>query len=78
MKKSPVVLIGSGWDVYLAAFQGDNPDMLSLNYIENKFPDAMHVSQLALLAFEKGEIQSAEEAQPVYLRNNVAEKSKKQ
>lgn len=78
MQTSPVVLIGSGWDVYLEAFQDKNPDMLSLYYIENKFPEAEHVSQLALLAFEKGELQSIEEAQPVYLRNNVAEKSKKQ
>lgn len=77
MQTSPVVLIGSGWDVYLEDFQNDNPDSLSLNFIEGKFPEAEHVSQLALQAFEQGEIQSIEEAQPVYLRNNVAEKSKK-
>ncbi len=72
-----VVVIGSGWDEYLEAFKEGNAELTTLKYIPNKFPDAEEVSQLALLDFENGDFKSIEDAQPVYLRNNVAEKSKK-
>lgn len=70
-----VVVIGSGWDEYIQDFE--NKDAIELSHIEQKFPDAAEVSELALELFNKGEYQSVEGAQPVYLRNNVAEKSKK-
>jgi len=72
-----VIVIGSGWDEYIQVFQGSNAGSVELQHIPEKFPDAADVSQLALIAFEKGEYQSVEDAQPVYLRNNVAKKSKK-
>jgi len=72
------VLIGSGWDVYFDEFKNENSNSDNLQFISEKFPDAEDIARLALIEFEKGEFQAIEEAQPVYLRNNVAEKSKKQ
>lgn len=74
--KNKTTLIGSGWDVYLGEFRDENPEH-AVQHMTQKFPEAEHVAQLALIDFAKGEFQSIEEAQPVYLRNNVAEKSKK-
>jgi len=73
-----VTLIGSGWDEYIGQFKEQHDNKESILFINNKFPEAEFISQLALEAFESGELRSIEEAQPVYLRNNVAEKSKKQ
>ena len=72
-----VTVIGSGWDVYIEDYKNNSTQSISINHIVDRFPAAEEISQLALVAFEKGECQSIEEAQPVYLRNNVAEKSKK-
>lgn len=72
-----LVVIGSGWDEYIEAFKSSKFDVSTLTHLSNKFPDAEEVAQLALIAFKNGECQSIESAQPVYLRNNVAEKSRK-
>ena len=78
--KQSTILVGSGWDEYLHDFKQENPDLDfedNITFIPNKFPDAQAIAELALVQFEKDEFQSIEDAQPVYLRNNVAEKSKK-
>jgi len=76
-KDNSITVIGSGWDEYMKAFQESNNNATALQQLPEKFPDAADVAQLALMAFRKGETQSIEDAQPVYLRNNVAEKSRK-
>lgn len=77
VEDNPIIVIGSGWDEYMQAFQDRNEAVKTLHHLSGKFPDAAQVAELALLAFDKGEVQSIEDAQPVYLRNNVAEKPKK-
>ena len=77
-KTNVTLLIGSGWDVYLGEFRDENPSLDKIKHIADKFPDAQQIAALALTDFDKGEFQAIEDAQPVYLRNNVAEKSKKQ
>ncbi len=77
VEDNSIIVIGSGWDKYMQAFQARNEDVNKLQHLSEKFPDAAEVAELGLVAFEKGETQSIEDAQPVYLRNNVAEKSKK-
>ncbi len=62
--------IGSGWDTYhqvLAARFGNR----IRSRIENRFPRASDVARLAI----SGVAIAAEQAQPVYLRNDVAVKS---
>ena len=76
-EQNSIVVIGSGWDEYIQSFQDRNENVSTLQHLSGKFPDAAEVAELALVAFEKGETQTIEDAQPVYLRNNVAEKSKK-
>jgi len=77
LENQQIVVIGSGWDEYLSEFIETYSSKESLQHLPSKYPDAEEISELALLAFKKGELNSIEEAQPVYLRNNVAEKSKK-
>lgn len=74
-----VVVTGSGWDVYLDDYKKQSPEKKddTVEHISEKFPDAEYIARLASLYFAKGECKSIEDAQPVYLRNNVAEKSKK-
>ncbi len=61
----------------MQVFQDRSEIVKTLRHLSGKFPDAAEIAELALVAFEKGETQAIEDAQPVYLRNNVAEKSKK-
>ncbi|MEH6455863.1 MAG: tRNA (adenosine(37)-N6)-threonylcarbamoyltransferase complex dimerization subunit type 1 TsaB [Cocleimonas sp.] len=77
VENNSIIVIGSGWDEYMDTFQDRSNIAKTLEYLSGKFPDAAEVAELALLAFDNGETQSIEDAQPVYLRNNVAEKSKK-
>lgn len=68
------IAIGSGWDVYASElFDKAYPDNL---HIENGIlPSAEYIAKLALPLFEQGKAVAAEDAQPVYIRNNVAKKS---
>ena len=79
-ENNAVVVIGSGWDVYIQAFlESDAGSSLSYLpiHLTEEFPDAKEICEIALMAFENGEQYSVEDSQPVYLRNNVAVKSKK-
>jgi len=70
-----IYAIGTGWDAYAdPLFENGKPD--NLNHVKNVFPKAEHVAKLAVLAYLRGEAVPPEEAQPVYIRNKVAEKSK--
>ena len=75
-QEKSIIVVGSGWDEYIHLFEESSETITALVHLREKFPDAAEIAQLALLNFEKGDIQSIEDAQPVYLRNNVAKKSK--
>ncbi len=75
--ENQVISIGAGWDVYNdAIFQGYKPK--NITHLENLSPMASEIATLAQALFQKGETVAPEDAQPVYLRNNVAKKSQKQ
>ncbi|MEB8434108.1 tRNA (adenosine(37)-N6)-threonylcarbamoyltransferase complex dimerization subunit type 1 TsaB [Cocleimonas sp. KMM 6892] len=72
--------IGSAWDVYtLETLDGSvkNSEQ-SLTIIENAFPSATEIARLAMIEFLQQRTVAIEDAQPVYIRNNVAKKSRKQ
>ncbi len=68
--------MGNGWDVYAEALMGRfsmQPDSDDVS----RLASAEEVAVLAQHAVEHGQTVSAEQAMPVYLRDNVAKKSKK-
>ena len=75
--ENQVITIGAGWDVYKdEIFQEANAE--NTTHLENLSPMASEIAKLAQTLFHKGRTVAPENAQPVYLRNNVAKKSKKQ
>lgn len=59
---------GSGWEAYY-------PDLMNSKHV---FPSAYYIAQLAASAFSRGEYIDAANAEPVYLRNDVAKKKAEQ
>ena len=76
--EAQVLAVGSGWDVYKdELFANGKPK--NLIHLENKFPTALDIASLAVPLFEAGNAAvKPEDAQPVYIRNDVAKKSAKQ
>ena len=71
-----VVGIGSGWDAYEESlFEQGLPK--SIRLIRKQYPSAESIAKIALIKKGTNQVVPPEEAQPVYIRNNVAEKSKK-
>lgn len=71
--------IGSGWDVYantLTAHVTAQGATLT-QWWPNMLPQAADMVPLVKAAFQAGRVVSAEQAMPVYLRNQVANKLKK-
>lgn len=66
--------VGSAWQAYRDELKARYDAMLSEHHAE-RFPHARDVAALGVIALEAGETVTAEAAQPVYLRNNVAQKS---
>jgi len=64
---------GSGWDSY-AEVLATQCCMASADIFRNQRPHAADVARLAARAFRQGKAVSAEQAVPVYLRDNVADK----
>lgn len=69
--------IGSGWTTYGAELS-QHTAAQCLEYTGNAFPQAQDIAILAATAFAHGEAVSAEQALPVYIRDNVAKKKKDQ
>ena len=66
-----ILAMGNGWEVYF-------PELPSnIRLMKARFPSAEHVAQLALPLLLSGKSVPPEEAQPLYIRNNVAKKSSK-
>ncbi len=66
---------GSGWDQYAAVLTARIGKSLS-EWRKQLFPKARHVAELGLELFKAGQIVTAEQALPVYVRDEVAAKMK--
>jgi tRNA threonylcarbamoyladenosine biosynthesis protein TsaB len=65
--------IGSGWAAYHSAMAGQLAGLL-LDYQKEKLPQAAMIAQLGAWGLQNNQGVSAEQAQPVYLRDKVAKK----
>lgn len=68
--------VGTAWQAYREILDDRYAAILS-EYCADFFPRARDIATLGMLAFERGDAIDAEQAQPVYLRNNVAMKKTK-
>ncbi len=69
--------LGSGWQTYQEELSRVAAEFVS-DVDGTVFPNAQTIVQLASIAYQKGELLSAEQAIPVYLRDNVAKKKAQQ
>lgn len=67
--------IGSGWHSY-ATELAERQGVAMIDAIGDYFPHAQDVATLAVMAYQRGEAVSAEQALPRYLRDQVAQKPK--
>ncbi len=65
---------GSGWGTYQHKLQNLLGNKLK-DFRADVYPQSKTIAMLAVAAFERGEMVSAEQALPVYLRDNVAKKA---
>lgn len=74
-QENSVIVVGTGWDAYEEVlFNEGVPN--NINYIKQQYPQADAIAKLAMPLFMAGKAVAPENAQPVYIRNKVAEKSK--
>lgn len=64
--------VGTGWAAYKEAFQALNQTSEQAIY-PDVFPSAKYIALLGADAFDAGEVLAAELAQPIYLRDKVAD-----
>ncbi len=69
-------VLGSGWDAYQEKLFKDGKAEIIV-YIKSAYPSAQYIAELAIQMVIGGKTVSAEEAQPVYIRNKVADKPNK-
>ena len=69
------IAIGTGWDEYQENLAVNT--LSKINFIEKQLPSAESIAILAKDLLLEGKAVTPEKAQPVYIRNKVAEKSKK-
>ncbi|PWQ99612.1 tRNA (adenosine(37)-N6)-threonylcarbamoyltransferase complex dimerization subunit type 1 TsaB [Leucothrix arctica] len=69
----PSLIFGSGWEAYHAEFLAQPADWVA-GSTNDVFPSAEHIATLASYAWQRGELIDAADAEPTYLRNNVAKK----
>jgi len=70
-------VFGSGWEAYHTGLLEESPEWMVCQ-VEAVFPSAYYVAKLAASAYQRGELVDAADAEPVYLRNNVAKKKAEQ
>lgn len=63
------VTAGTGWEAYKESLDTVQFDIVTGNIL---YPDAEDIVVLAKFEFEKGNVETVEEASPVYLRDKVA------
>jgi len=76
-QNAPSLVFGSGWDAYHAEFLAQPADWVA-GAGSDVFPSAEHIATLASYAWQRGELIDAADAEPTYLRNNVAKKKAEQ
>lgn len=64
---------GDGWDAYHMTLQSHAADKLQ-KWLPDCFPHARDIAELALLDYRRNKFVQAEQALPVYLRNNIVKK----
>ncbi len=69
-------LIGSGWQAYQERLFNESSGLKLSNLLPERFPNALYGLSQAKQLFLKGEYETPEKLQPLYLRNQVAEKQK--
>ena len=62
---------GSGWDEY--AEQLDIANNSQISKVDDVLPSAQYIARLAVEDWQQGKAVSAEQAQPIYLRDKVAD-----
>jgi tRNA threonylcarbamoyladenosine biosynthesis protein TsaB len=65
------ILAGKGWDAYGEHF--DVSTMSKLNKAHNILPSAHSIARLAVTDYKQGKAVDIEQAQPIYLRDKVAQ-----
>ena len=70
-----IIAIGSGWKEYKSEFEPLVKEKNITNIYSDALPSAELIVELAKLKWQKNELLTAEQAVPVYLRNDVAKKS---
>jgi tRNA threonylcarbamoyladenosine biosynthesis protein TsaB len=70
-KKSAWIAAGSGWDAHEQ--QLNTAIIPHLNKIDNILPSAQYIAQLAVKEYQEGKGVTAEQAQPIYLRDKIAQ-----
>ena len=68
---------GTAWDVYAEQLNQAIPQAVS-NLYADVLPQSSMMAKIAASVFQKGQAVSAQQALPVYLRNDVAKKAKDQ
>jgi len=71
------LIFGSGWEAYHADLVAQ-PEGWVAGVTKDVFPSAEHIAKLASYAWQRGEVIDAADAEPTYLRNNVAKKKAEQ
>lgn len=72
-----IICIGSGWDVYEEElFKAGRPE--NVLHMKSAQANAEEISILGFDLLNEGKTVAPEDAQPIYLRNDVAKKSQKQ
>jgi len=74
---SQIICLGSGWDIYEETLLG-NEKPGNILHLKNAQTNAKDIAELALNLILEGNVVKPEDAQPVYIRNDVAKKSAKQ
>lgn len=69
--------VGTGWKTY-ASELSKTINLLAVIHIESLYPLAEYMLPLAQKLYQQGKAVPAEQAVPVYLRDNVAKKAKQQ
>ncbi|MEE9327554.1 MAG: tRNA (adenosine(37)-N6)-threonylcarbamoyltransferase complex dimerization subunit type 1 TsaB [Cocleimonas sp.] len=70
--------VGSAWDEYYDdLFSDEEPQPDALMIMNGQLPRAEYIARLALDLYKNNKTVAIEDAQPVYIRNNVAVKSNK-
>ncbi len=77
---SQIICLGSGWDIYEETLLGNSTSKSESNnmvHLKNAQTNAKDIAELALDLIVAGKVVKPEDAQPVYIRNDVAKKSSK-